>query len=67
MSGSRLLPADRADLGALLEPAAELPLLDAPHLAAHRRLFDRWVRQQLGDGGVLPALAFWLDRRWAAA
>jgi DNA repair protein RecO (recombination protein O) len=67
MSGSRLLPTDREDLAALLAPAAELPLLDPPHLAAHRRLFDRWVRRQLGDGGVLPALAFWLDRRWAAA
>jgi len=67
MSGSRLGTGDRADLAALLGAGAELPLLDEPHLAAHRRLFDRWVRQQLGDGGVLPALAFWLDRRWAAA
>lgn len=66
-AGSRLGPADREDLAALLSPAAELPLLDAPHLAAHRRLFERWVRQHLGEGLALPALAFWVDRRWAAA
>ncbi|MGH7561940.1 MAG: DNA repair protein RecO [Gemmatimonadales bacterium] len=67
VSGSRMEPSDRAGLTALLEPEAELPALDDPHLAAHRRLFDRWVRQHLGEGATLPALAFWLDRRWAAA
>lgn len=65
--GSRLGPADRSDLVALLGAEAELPLLDARHLAAHRRLFERWVRQHLGEGLALPALSFWVDRRWAAA
>lgn len=66
-AGSRMAPGDRADLAALLDTGAELPALDPPHLAAHRRLFDRWVRRHLGDDAPLPALAFWLDRRWDAA
>jgi DNA repair protein RecO (recombination protein O) len=55
---TRLGPADRADLSALLEPKADLPLLDERQLAAHRRLLLRWVREHLGDG-VMPALEGW--------
>jgi DNA repair protein RecO (recombination protein O) len=65
--GSQLKPGDRADLTGFLAPDAELPSLDDPHLAAHRRLLDRYVRHHLGEGASLPALAFWLDRSWTAA
>lgn len=65
--GAALKAADRADLAAFLDPAGTLPSLDERHLAAHRRLVDRYIRCHLGDGAVLPALAFWLDRSWVAA
>ena len=65
--GTRLKPTDRADLAAFLDPDAELPSLDEPHLASHRRLLDRYIRHHLGEGATLPALAFWLDRSWSAA
>jgi DNA repair protein RecO (recombination protein O) len=65
--GTQLKPADRADLAAFLDPDAELPPLDDRHLAAHRRLLDRYIRHHLGEGATLPALAFWLDRSWTAA
>ena len=65
--GTQLKPADRADLAAFLDPDAELPPLDDRHLAAHRRLLDRYIRHHLGEGATLPALAFWLDRTWTAA
>jgi len=65
--GSQLKPRDRADLTGFLASDAELPSLDDPHLAAHRRLLDRYVRHHLGEGASLPALAFWLDRSWTAA
>lgn len=55
---TRMAPADRADLTALLEPRADLPLLSDRHGAAHRRLLVRWVREHLGDG-VMPALEAW--------
>lgn len=64
--GASLRPPDRADLAAFLDREAELPSLGEPHLAAHRRLLERYIRYHLGDGAVLPALAFWLDRSWAA-
>jgi DNA repair protein RecO (recombination protein O) len=65
--GAQLRPADRAALGALLAPEAELPLLDERHLAAHRRLLERYVRYHLAEGAALPALAFWAERGWVAA
>lgn len=65
--GAQLGAEDRADLTAWLDPAAELPSLDERHLAAHRRLLDRYIRHHLAEGGALPALAFWLERSWAAA
>jgi DNA repair protein RecO (recombination protein O) len=50
---------DRSDLGALLTQAAELPVFDRAHDAAHRRLFARYLRAQLGEDTALPALDFW--------
>ena len=55
---TRFAPEDRADLTALLEPRADLPLLGDAQAAAHRRLLLRWVREHLGDG-VMPALEAW--------
>jgi DNA repair protein RecO (recombination protein O) len=66
--GATRLPAGaRADLTALLDPVAALPVLDERHAAAHRRLLARYVRYHLGEGAELPALDFWLRRPWAAA
>jgi len=66
--GATQLPADaRADLAALLDPEASLPLLDERHGAAHRRLLARYVRYHLAEGAELPALDFWLRRPWVAA
>jgi DNA repair protein RecO (recombination protein O) len=57
----------RADLVALLDEAAELPVLDERHAESHRRLLARYIRWHLGEGAELPALEFWLRRPWAAA
>jgi len=65
--GTQLKPADRADLMAFLDPDADLPPLDERHLAAHRRLLDRYIRHHLAEGATLPALSFWLGRSWTAA
>jgi DNA repair protein RecO (recombination protein O) len=66
--GATQLPADaRSDLGTLLDPAAQLPALDARNGAAHRRLLARYIRYHLGEGADLPALEFWTQRAWAAA
>jgi DNA repair protein RecO (recombination protein O) len=65
--GAQLKPSDRAQLAALLSSQAELPLLDERHLAAHRRLLERYVRFHLAEGAALPALAFWAGRGWIAA
>jgi DNA repair protein RecO (recombination protein O) len=66
--GATQLPeADRADLVALLDPAASLPQLDSRHGAAHRRLIARYIRYHLGEGANLPALEFWMERPWEAA
>ena len=66
--GATQLPADaRADLAALLDPDAALPMLDDRHGAAHRRLLARYVRYHLAEGAELPALDFWLRRPWIAA
>lgn len=63
---TRLPPESRADLEALLDPAAELPALDGRHAAAHQRLLGRYVQYHLGEGMELPALEFWVRRPWAA-
>jgi DNA repair protein RecO (recombination protein O) len=57
----------RADLGALLDSSTELPVFDARHGAAHRRLLSRYIRYHLGEGAELPALEFWTQRPWVAA
>src|SRR5439155_20161570 len=61
---SRLPPRAYRDLVALNDPRADLPLLDRPHAAAHRRLVARFVRYHLGDAGPLSALDFWERRPW---
>jgi DNA repair protein RecO (recombination protein O) len=66
--GATQLPADaRADLVALLDPDAALPVLDERHGAAHRRLLGRYVRYHLAEGAELPGLEFWLRRPWVPA
>jgi len=65
--GSTRLPADaRAALHALMDPAVDLPVLDEPNAAAHRRLAARFVRFHLAEGADLPALEFWERRPWRA-
>jgi DNA repair protein RecO (recombination protein O) len=59
-----------ADYGALLElnaATAALPVFDAPHAAAHRRLVARFVRHHLDDARALTAVEFWERRAWSAA
>ncbi|HEX5003858.1 MAG TPA: DNA repair protein RecO [Gemmatimonadales bacterium] len=58
---------DRADLEALVSAAADLPTLDERHAASHRRLFGRFLRHHLAEGGAMPAITFWEDRPWVAA
>jgi DNA repair protein RecO (recombination protein O) len=66
--GATQLPEQsRADLVALLNPGVALPLLDAKHSAAHRRLLARYIRYHLAEGAELPALEFWTQRAWVAA
>ena len=56
---TRLAAQDRADLMALLQARAELPLLSDRQAAAHRRLLLRWVREHLSGDGAMPALETW--------
>lgn len=64
--GATRLPAEsRADLAALLDPAAELPAFDRRHAAAHQRLLGRYIRYHLAEGAELPALEFWVRHPWA--
>lgn len=57
------LPADAGEaLMALVDAQAEVPILDARHAAAHRRLLSRWIRFHTGESPELSALAFWLDQ-----
>jgi DNA repair protein RecO (recombination protein O) len=63
---SQLPEHDRADLVALLDPAAPLPDFDSRHAAAHRRLLARYIRYHLAEDRELPALDFWTQRTWAA-
>src|SRR5438034_5826290 len=53
------------DLLVLNDAAADLPRLDAPHAAAHRRLVARFVRHHFGEAGALSALDFWERRAWS--
>lgn len=59
---SRLTAGDSAALRHLVTGEGELPLLDAKHAAAHRRLLARWIREHLGEGAPLPALELWQER-----
>lgn len=61
---SRLTARDLADLEVLIHGHDDLPALDDRHLAAHRRLLDRYLRYHLAEGMALPALAFWSERAW---
>jgi DNA repair protein RecO (recombination protein O) len=66
--GATRLPGQaRADLAALLDPEAPLPVLDWRHAESHRRLLGRYIRYHLAEGAELPALEFWLTRPWKAA
>jgi DNA repair protein RecO (recombination protein O) len=64
---TRLPEQARADLAALLDPDAPLPVLDRRHAESHRRLLARYIRYHLAEGAELPALEFWLARPWKAA
>ena len=61
---SRLPPQAYRDLLALNDPRVELPALDPPHAAAHRRLVARFIRYHLAEAGLLSALDFWERRAW---
>jgi DNA repair protein RecO (recombination protein O) len=65
--GASLGRRDLDDLMALLSPTGRLPALDPRHLAAHRRLLERYIRHHLAEGTTLPALDFWVSRVWVAA
>jgi len=61
---ARLNPSDRHDLVALVLPGHDLPVLDAPHAAAHRRLLARFIHHHVAEGQSLPGLDFWTSRSW---
>lgn len=61
---TRLPPDDYGDLVALNDLTVDLPTLDVPHAAAHRRLAARFVRHHL-DAVSLSALDFWERSAWA--
>src|SRR3989442_1453316 len=61
---SRLPRQAYRDLLALNDARADLPRLDAPHAAAHRRLVARFVRYHFGEIGALSALDFWERHAW---
>ena len=66
--GATQLPLQaRMDLTALLDPDADLPLLDSRHAESHRRLLAGYIRYHLGEGADLPALEFWTRRPWLGA
>lgn len=63
-----VLPAGaRLALSQFSEPDGALPVLDARHAAAHRRLVARYIRFHMAEGAALPALEFWLGQAWNAA
>jgi DNA repair protein RecO (recombination protein O) len=61
---TRLPPPAYRDLLALNDAGAALPVLDAAHTAAHRRLVARFVRHHLGEAGPSKALDFWERHAW---
>ncbi|MGH7531058.1 MAG: DNA repair protein RecO [Gemmatimonadales bacterium] len=65
---TRLPAGSYAALLALNDPDGELPALDAPHAAAHRRLVARFIRHHQGEfrPGALNALDFWERHAWAS-
>ncbi len=63
---TRLAPADRDALAALLDGRWPDPPLDARHAAAHRRLLMTFIRHHLAEDRPLPALAFWDRESWNA-
>ncbi len=68
---TKLPPRAYHDLVALNDEDAPLPVLDAPHAAAHRRLVARFVRHHLDEtrsNGSEPkssAIDIWERRAWA--
>ncbi len=63
---SRLTRRDVEDLEAMVHGHGDLPGLDRRHLAAHRRLLERYLRHHVAEGLALPALGFWADAGWNA-
>ncbi|HEV8304791.1 MAG TPA: DNA repair protein RecO [Gemmatimonadales bacterium] len=61
---TRLPPQAYRDLLTLNDAGAEVPVLDAAHAAAHRRLVARFVRHHVDDSGAVRALDFWEHRAW---
>ena len=59
---SRLKAVDYQALVTLNDERAELPALDGPHAAAHRRLAARFVRHHVGES--MPALDAWERQPW---
>jgi len=57
--GGALGPEDQRALRGFLAGDADAPALPERHLAAHRRLFARFVRRHVADDTDLPALRFW--------
>jgi DNA repair protein RecO (recombination protein O) len=57
--GGALSPDDGVALRAFVAGSYDAPPLPSQHLAAHRRLFARFVRRHVADERELPALAFW--------
>jgi DNA repair protein RecO (recombination protein O) len=60
---TRLPRADYEALRALIDRTTPLPVLDAAHAAAHRRLVARFVRYHVGE--PLTALDSWERHTWA--
>jgi DNA repair protein RecO (recombination protein O) len=52
-------PEDQDALRGFLAGNADIPDLPERHLAAHRRLFARFVQRHVADDTDLPALRFW--------
>jgi DNA repair protein RecO (recombination protein O) len=71
---TRLPPQAYRDLRALNDEQAEIPVLDAAHSAAHRRLVARFIRQHLGEiegqrNGKLErasAIEIWEKASWTS-
>ena len=63
---SKLAPADRDALTALVAGLLPERPLDARHAAAHRRLLLSFIRYHLAEDRPLPAMAFWDQEPWTA-